>query len=171
MIITISDTLKEQERKEAELYPELNQGLEVVSENGEIILTRKKETFTAIAKGYVQCFIWSRLKGATAKVLIAIANLTGTQRFTLAGDKCISEYAGVNIKTVREALKELEYYHIIKRNLIPSGSLKRRRRRIVLFRWDTAKPLLIKDKKIIIDDKGEVCLVTPNPFKKCKIPF
>jgi len=30
-VIAISDTLREQERKEAELYPELNQGLEVAS--------------------------------------------------------------------------------------------------------------------------------------------
>ncbi len=52
-MISISDTLREQERKEAELYPELNQGLEVVSENGEIILTRKKEQFTAIVWGYI----------------------------------------------------------------------------------------------------------------------
>ena len=52
-MIAISDALREQERKEAELSPELNQGLEVVSENGEIILTRKKEQFTAIAKGYI----------------------------------------------------------------------------------------------------------------------
>ena len=53
MIITIIDALREQERKEAELYPKLNHGLEVVNENGEIILTPKKEQFTAIAKGYM----------------------------------------------------------------------------------------------------------------------
>lgn len=119
----------------------------------------------------MQELIWSKLKGASAKVLIAIANLTGKQRFTLASNKCISEYAGVNIKTIGEALRELEYYHIIKRNLIPSGSLKRRKRRIVLHRWDTAKSLLIKDGKIAIDDKGKGYLIIPNPFKKCKIPF
>lgn len=116
-------------------------------------------------------FIWSELKGSSAKVLIAIAGLTGKQRFTLAGNKCISKYAGVDIKTVREALKELEYYHIIKRNLIPSGSIKRRRRRIVLHRWDTAKELLIKDKKVTLDTQGKVDIVTPNPFKKYKIPL
>jgi len=53
VIITITDTLREQERKETELYPELHQGREIVSENGEIILTRKKEQFTSIAKGYI----------------------------------------------------------------------------------------------------------------------
>lgn len=115
-------------------------------------------------------FIWSELKGSSAKVLIAIAGLTGKQRFTLASNECISKYAGVDIKTVRKALNELEYYHIIKRNPIPSGSIKRRRRRIVLHRWDTAKELLIKDKKVTLDNQGKVDSVTSNPFKKYRIP-
>jgi len=49
-VITISDTLREQDRKEAELYPELNQGLEVVSENGEIILRHKKSNLLLLLK-------------------------------------------------------------------------------------------------------------------------
>jgi hypothetical protein len=49
-VIAINDTLREQEGKEAELYPELNQGLEVVSENGEIILTRKKSNLLLLLR-------------------------------------------------------------------------------------------------------------------------
>ena len=49
-MIAISDTLREQERKEAGLYPELNQGLEVVSENGEMILRRKKSNLLLLLR-------------------------------------------------------------------------------------------------------------------------
>jgi len=163
--------LKDTEQKEAELYPELNQGLGVYDENGIFFIERKREQFSAIAKRYIQEMIIAELKGSTVKVLMSITSLLGSQRFTNAGNKCIGKYAGVDGKTVREALKELEYYHIIKRNLIPSGSRKKRKRRIVLHRWDTAKPLLVKDRKIMVDEEGKVIFVIPNPFRKSRIPL
>ena len=166
-----TNNFKKQEEEEAKLYPELNQGLEVFNEAGEWVIGKKKEQFSAIAWRYIKEGVLAELKGNTVKVLLAIASLTGKQRFTKAGNECISEYAGVDIKTVKKSLKELEFYHFIKRNLIPSGSLKKRKRRIVLQRWDTAKALLINDKRIIVNDKGKVIFVIPNPFKKYKIPF
>ena len=61
-MIAISDTLRGQERKEAELYPELNQGLKIVSENGEIILTRKKSNLLLLLRDILpvrnNCITW-----------------------------------------------------------------------------------------------------------------
>lgn len=63
-------------------------------------------------------------------------------------------------------MRELEYYHFIKRFNVPGGSRTNRKRMIVLQRWDTAKDKLIKDNKITIDKEEKVIFVKPNPFRK-----
>ena len=78
----------------------------------------------------------------------------------------ISECAGLNEDTVKNCLRELEYYHFIKRHNPPGGSRTKRKRMITLQRWDTAKEKLIKEKKITVDTKGKVYMVIPNPFRK-----
>lgn len=78
----------------------------------------------------------------------------------------ISECAGLNEDTVKKSLRELEYYHFIKRHNPPGGSCTNRKRMITLQRWDTAKDMLIKENKIEVDTEGKVYMVIPNPFRK-----
>jgi len=63
-------------------------------------------------------------------------------------------------------LRELEYYHLIKRFNLPGGSRTNRKRRIALQRWDSAKDILMEENKIKIDVEGKVNFVRPNPFRK-----
>ena len=98
---------------------------------------------------------------------MAIASLTKKKyRNTMASNQTISKWAGVNICTIKNSMRELEYYHFIKRFNVPGGSRTNRKRMIVLQRWDTAKDKLIKDNKITIDKEEKVIFVTPNPFRK-----
>ena len=98
---------------------------------------------------------------------MAIASLTKKKyRNTMASNQTISKWAGVNICTIKNSMRELEYYHFIKRCNVPGGSRTNRKRMIVLQRWDTAKDKLIKDNKITIDKEEKVIFVKPNPFRK-----
>jgi hypothetical protein len=43
-------------------------------------------------------------------------------RFTKVGDDRIAHWAGLNIETVGDSIRELKYYNIIVVNEIPGGS-------------------------------------------------
>ncbi|MBA7689969.1 hypothetical protein ES703_98488 [subsurface metagenome] len=157
---------KEQEEKEARLYPEINTGYEVLNEAGEWVIGRKKEPFTAYPREFVYSGIIGVLNGNTVKVLNIICSFTNRFRNTTVKDKIIMKYAGISKNTLNISLKELEFYHIISRHFLPGGSLEKRRRRINILRWDTALPLLIKEKKVTLKLDNKVDLVSPNPYRK-----
>lgn len=128
---------------------------------------RNKEQFTAIAWGFFIANVFAQLTGSASKTLFAIATYTNNNfRNTAITNPMISKCAGLNVDTVKKCLRELEYYHFIKRHNIPGGSRENRKRMIALHRWDTAKDMLIKENKIKVDTKGKVYMVIPNPFRK-----
>ena len=97
---------------------------------------------------------------------MAIASLTNRYRNTSTSNKIISKWAGINFCTVKSSLRELEYYHLIKRFNLPGGSRTNKKRMIILQRWDSAKDILIEENKIKVDGEGKVNFVRPNPFRK-----
>ena len=157
---------KEQEEKEARLYPEINQSYEVLNEAGEWVIGREKEPFTAYPRGFAYSGIIGVLNGNTVKVLNIICSFTNRFRNTTVKDELLIKYANICQKTLTKSLQELEFYHIISRHFLPGGSLKKRRRRINIIRWDTALPLLIKEKKVTLKLDDKVDLVSPNPYRK-----
>jgi len=161
----MSDELKKQEQKEAELYPDLNQGLDVLNEAGEWVLGRKKEQFIAYARGFMLAGIIGELNGNAVKVLNVIAGFTNKFRNTTITDKIIKQYTLVCQRTLTVSLQELKFYHLIKIHYLPGGSLTKKRRRINLNRWDTAKPLLIKENKIKVGLDQKVVFLIPNPYR------
>jgi len=162
----MSDQSKKREEEEARLYPEINQGLEVLNEAGEWVIGRKKETFMAYPRRFVFSGIIGLLNGNTVKVLNTICSFTGRFRNTTITDEIIIKYANVSQKTLTKSLQELEFYHIISRHLLPGGSYTKRRRCINIIRWDTSRALLIKEKKIKPGLDNKVDFVIPNPFRK-----
>ena len=157
---------KEQAEREARLYPEINQGYEVLNEAGEWVIGRKKEAFTAYSRGFVFSGIMALLNGNTIKVLNTICSFTNRFRNTTITNKMIEKYSGLSKSTAKKAIKELKFYHIISSHFIPGGSLKKRRRCININRWDTAQVLLIKENKITIGLDYKVVSVIPNPYRK-----
>jgi len=97
---------------------------------------------------------------------MAITSLTDKYRNTTFTNQTISKWAGVNICTVKNSLRELEYYHFIRRFDLPGGSRTNRKRMIVLQRWDSAKDILMEENKIKVDGEGKVNFIRPNPFRK-----
>jgi len=157
---------KDQEEKEARLYPEINTGYEVLNEAGEWVVGRKKEPFTAYPREFVFSGIVGLLNGNTVKILTTICSFTNRFRNTTVTDKIIMKYAGISKNTLNISLRELEFYHIISRHFLPGGSLEKRRRRINIIRWDTALPLLIKEEKVTIGLDNKVVFVIANPYRK-----
>lgn len=157
---------KEQAEREARLYPEINQGYEVLNEAGEWVIGRKKEPFMAYPRGFVFSGIIGILNGNAVKVLNVICSFTNRFRNTTITNKMIMKYAGICRTPLDKALKELEYYHIISRHLLPGGSETKRRRRINIVRWDTALTLLVKEEKVTIGSDNKVISVIPNPYRK-----
>ncbi len=162
----MSDESKKREEEEAKKYPEINQGLEILNEAGEWVVGREKEPFIAYPRGFAFSGIVGVLNDSTVKVLNIICSFTGRFRNTTITDDTIKKYANVCKNTLSKALQELEFYHIISRHLLPGGSLKKRRRRINILRWDTARARLIKEKKIVLGLDNKVVFVIPNPFRK-----
>ncbi|MBA7575719.1 hypothetical protein ES695_01205 [Candidatus Atribacteria bacterium 1244-E10-H5-B2] len=157
---------KEQEEREVRLYPEMNQGLEVLNEAGEWVIGRKKEPFTAYPRGFAYSGIIGVLNGNTAKILGIICSFTNRFRNTTITNKMIGVYSGVSEKTVKKAIRELKFYHIISSHYLPGGGPTKRIRRINILRWDTARSRLIKEKKITIGLDNKVVFVIPNPYRK-----
>jgi len=157
---------KEQAEKEARIYPEINQGLEVLNEDGEWVIGRKKEPFTAYPRGFAFAGIIAVLNNSTVKILTIICSFTNRYRNTTITNKSIEKYSGTSKDTVKKAIRELKFYHIISSHYLPGGSLTKRRRCININRWDTARALLIKEKKIIIGLDNKVDFVIPNPYRK-----
>lgn len=157
---------KEQEEKEARSYPEIAQGLEVLNKAGEWVIGRKREPFTAYPRGFAYSGIIGELNGNAVKVLNIIASFTNKFRNTTITNEKIREYAGICKTPLDKALKELKFYHIISSHYLPGGSLKKRRRCINIKRWNTARALLIKEKKITIGLDNKVVFIIPNPYRK-----
>lgn len=157
---------KEQEEKEARLYPEIAQGLEVLNEAGEWVIGRKKEPIIWIPAGFIFSGITDILNNVTIKILITIISFTNRFRNTTITDSVIKKKINVCQKTLTRSLQELEFYHIISRHLLPGGSLKKRRRCINVNRWDIARALLIKEKKVVIGLDNKVTFPIPNPYRK-----
>ena len=162
----MSDESKKREEEEAKKYPEINQGLYELNEKEEWVLTRKKEPFTAYPRGFVFSGIIGILTGNAVKSLNVICSFTNKFRNTTIGDDVIRKYAGVCQKTLTNALRELEFYDVISRHNLPGGSRTKRRRRINIIRWDTARARLIKEKKIKLGLDDKIDFIIPNPFRK-----
>ncbi|MBA7513962.1 hypothetical protein ES705_05980 [subsurface metagenome] len=157
---------KEQEEKEARLYPEINTGYEVLNEAGEWVVGRKKEPFTAYPRGFIFSRVVGSLNNSTAKILSVICGFTNRFRNTTITNKMIGVYSGTSEKTVKRAIRELKFYHIISSHYLPGGNPKKKRRCINILRWDTALPLLIKEKKVVIGLDNKVTFPIPNPYRK-----
>ncbi|MBA7568057.1 hypothetical protein ES695_13870 [Candidatus Atribacteria bacterium 1244-E10-H5-B2] len=162
----MTDFFKEREEKEARLYPEIVQGLEELNEAGEWVIGRKKEPFTAYARGFVYSGIIGLLNGNTVKVLNTICSFLKRFRNTTITSEMIGKYSGISKGTVKKAIRELKFYHVISSHLFPGGSLTKRRRCITVNRWDTARSWLIKENKIVVGLDNKVTFVIPNPYRK-----
>ncbi len=162
----MSDESKKREEEEAKLYPEINQGLEILNEAGEWVVGREKEQIIVLARGFMISGIIGILTGNAVKVLIVICSFTNKFRNTTMTNKTIMKYAGMTKTPLDRVLKELKFYNIISSHYLPGGSLKKRRRRINIIRWDTARARLIKEKKIKLGLDDKIDFIIPNPFRK-----
>lgn len=157
---------KKKEEEEAKLYPEINQGLEILNEAGEWVLGRKKEQFIAYPMGFIYSGIIGELNNAAVKVLNVIAGFTNRFRNTTITNSMIMKYANVSSMTLKISLRELKFYHVISSHYLPGGSYKKRRRCINLSRWDSARDLLLKEKKIKVGLDLKVIFLIHNTYRK-----
>lgn len=156
-------------RKDFELaikYPEINGGYEFYSEDGEIILRLKPEQTLRYPMTFSHSGIIRELSGNAVKVFNIIISISNRFRNTTATDRTIIKLSGVSHCTLTRALQELKFYHLIHTHYLPGGGQRKRRRKINLLRWGTARALLIREKKIVIGLDNKVTFLIPNPYRK-----
>ena len=161
------ENINKKDKELAIKYPEINGGYEFYSKNGEVILTLKPEQTLRYPMGFIHSGIIRELSGNAVKIFNIIISISNRKyRNTTALNEMIGKLSGISHNTVDKAIQELKFYHLIHIHYLPGGSRKDRRRKITLSRWDTALPLLIKEKKVVIGLDNKVTFPIPNPYKK-----
>lgn len=159
-------SINKKDEKLVEKYPEMNGGYEVKNEDGEWVVGYKLERYIKYPVGFLEAGIIKELDSSAVKVFNILINVSNKYRNTSVLDRTLIKLSGIKQGTITKALQELRYYHLISSHLLPGGSRKKRRRKIVLNRWDTARTLLLKENKIKLGLDGKVDFLKPNPFRK-----
>jgi len=94
---------------------------------------------------------------------------SGRKNTTYATNEKLSKISGLSEdwigKKKKSYLNELEYWHLIETHLKPNRwNPKKKSRSIVIRRWDEARELLIKEKKIAQEDGKWI--TSSNPFRE-----
>jgi hypothetical protein len=160
------ENINKKDRELAIKYPEINGSYEIFSENGEVILKLKPEQTLRYPMSFAHSGIIRELSGNAVKVFNIIISISNRYRNTTATNKMIMELSGIKHNTLIKALQELKFYHLIHIHYLPGGGQRKRRRKITLSRWDTARALLIKEKKVVIGLDNKVTFLIPNPYRK-----
>ncbi|MBA7551234.1 hypothetical protein ES705_43770 [subsurface metagenome] len=126
------------------------------------------EQHKRIKFGFFHANIISQLRPCTVKLYDIILYCTNKRQSTYAGNKKLSrlsQLSEVYIGKKKDSyLNELEYWHLIKRDLKPNRWDRRKKdRTIVCLRWDTAREKLLEEGKITKEG-----IARPNPFSGLK---
>ena len=149
--------------EEIDKDPKQNQGVDIAG-----VRKRKYERWGGgLPIAFIESGIIAELSEKASKVLWALTGLTTKQyRLTRAKDTAIARRS-VSERWIKKALVELEYWHIITQNYKKG---KKRRDSITLNRWDTAKPLLLAEGKVV-EVFGEVRITKKKHRKRtdCRV--
>ena len=126
------------------------------------------EQHKRIKFGFFHTNIISQLRPGAVKLYDIILYCTNKRQSTYAGNKKLSrlsQLSEVYIGKKKDSyLNELEYWHLIKRDLKPNRWDRRKKdRTIVCLRWDTAREKLLEEGKITKEG-----IARPNPFSGLK---
>jgi hypothetical protein len=126
------------------------------------------EQHKRIKFGFFHANIISQLRPGAVKLYDIILYCTNKRQSTYAGNpklSRLSQLSEVYIGKKKDSyLNELEYWHLIKRDLKPNRWDRRKKdRTIVCLRWDTAREKLLEEGKITKEG-----IAGPNPFSGLK---
>ncbi len=161
-------SINKKDEELVEKYPEMNGSYEVKNEDGEWVVGYKLERYIKYPIGFLEAGIIRELSSSAVKVFNILISLCNKYRNTSVMDKTLIKLSGIGQETITKVLRELRYYHLISSHLLPGGGLKKRRRKITLNRWDTARALLLKENKMKLGLDDRIDFLKPNPYKKTK---
>jgi len=121
---------------------------------------KKPEPFILTKREIYDLGINNFLSQSAMLVLLAIEYKANRWRNTRARNKIIFEIANVKEKTGKLALRELEFYNIIKRRRLPDGQ-----RIITLLRGETTIKKLKEEGKLAYHDNKPI-LIKNEPLEK-----
>jgi hypothetical protein len=148
------------------LYPELNQS-SIYDNEGNLLPKEKRESFSYMPNGFIDSGLSRMLTKKDKDIYEFLASKCNWWRNTRKTNPDITRETGISDKTIKRALKKLEFYHFIDRRPYSLGP-KLKRRIITLLRWDSAYKLLIKEGKIKAISDKEIVFITPYLPKKFK---
>jgi hypothetical protein len=150
--------------------PELAQGLSY-DHIGNKLPKEKIEQFVYKPMGFIKSGINDHLKESDLKIYDYLASKCNKHRNTRSTNLEIHRATGYSITTIKLSLARLQWYHLI-RSRPYYVRPKRKRRIIVLLRWETAYPELCREKKIKAINKNDVVFVADydplNPEKELR---
>jgi len=138
--------------------PELNQS-GIFDNEGNRIEKTKLEQFSYIPMGFINSGIIFCFPG---KHILTIYHYLSSKcnkwRNTQVKTESIIEDTGLSEETIKEALRVLEFYHLISRRRYYIG-MNRKRRIITLLRWDTAYKKLVEEEKIKAHSANDIYFI------------
>ena len=122
------------------------------------------EQHKRIKLGFFHANILSQLRPGAVKLYVIILCCTNRKQSTYVGNPKLSRLSQLSEwsigKTKYSYLNELEYWHLIRRDLKPNRwDRKKKDRTIVCLKWDTAREKLLEEGKITKEG-----IAGPNPF-------
>ena len=126
------------------------------------------EQHKRIKFGFFHTNIISQLRPGAVKLYDIILYCTNKKQSTYAGNPKLSRLSQLSELSIGKKkysyLNELEYWHLIERDLKPNRWDRRKKdRTIVCLRWDTAREKLLEEGKITKEG-----IAGPNPFSGLK---
>ncbi|MBA7514235.1 hypothetical protein ES705_06260 [subsurface metagenome] len=149
------------------LYPELNQS-GIYDNEGNLLPKEKRESSSYMPNGFINSGLSRMLTKKDKDIYEFLASKCNWWRNTRKTNPDINRETGIPDKTIKRALKRLEFYHFIHRRPYSIGP-KSKRRIITLLRWDTAYKRLVREGKIKAISDKEIIFITPylpDKFKK-----
>jgi hypothetical protein len=139
------------------LNPELAQGF--YDHLGNKLPKEKMEQFAYKPMGFINSGINDKLLESDLKIYDYLASRCNKHRNTRATNLEIQRARGYSNTTVKESLRRLRWYHLIRSKPYYVGP-KRKRRVIYLLKWGTAYPDLCRENKIKAVNKNDVIFVS-----------
>ncbi len=143
--------------------PELAQGF--YDHLGNRLPKGKMEQFVYKPMGFIKSGINNLLLESDLKIYDYLASKCNKHRNTRTTNLEIQKVTGYSNTTVKESLRRLRWYHLIRTRTYYVRP-KRKRRITVLLKWDTAYPELCREKKIKAINKNDVVFIAKYDSKE-----
>lgn len=157
--------MNDEEKRLINLHPEMNQS-GCYDNEGNLLPKPKWEQYDFMPRGFINSGLISKLTSRDLYIYFFLSSKCYPSRNTWIRSDSIAKETRIPVRTIKESLKRLEFYHFISRTpYFTRLGINRSRRIITLLKWKTAYRRLVLEGKIKAnsgEDKDPIII----PYKK-----